>query len=270
MFNILVTLVNYHCSAEILSFVARLAELKLKSRLYIAVCDNSGEFEVAGLQSVCGRLEFSVVSGQGNIGYLPGCIHLYEKDLWPEVEFDFLWVTNSDIRLEDDFLLVMEGALAHCLENRKAYAPMVRLASGSRQNPLFVDRVSRAKLGLIDLQSRYYVFHLVYGLFKGVKNMLFSRVGGGDRDLSAVYAAHGSSFVLPIMLLRKFSRPFESFLFCEELYVAEELRRIGASFYIDSSNIVIHDEHISLSSIPSKSQVKWLNDSVRWIIKNYW
>ncbi len=85
-----------------------------------------------------------------------------------------------------------------------------------------------------------------------------------------IYAVHGSFIAIKKDYFEKGgSLRYGSFLYGEEIFLAEETRRIGLKTGVLSSICVMHNEHITTGKIKGKRHMHYLNESLRFLQKTY-
>jgi GT2 family glycosyltransferase len=208
-----------------------------------------------------------------NLGYLKGCHFALEQFLKREIRLpEWIGIVNTDIVVEP-------ASVGHLLdyaptEDVGVIGPDIRLPSGLRQNPYLLQRPSKWRM-------RYYraVFShprstAVLEVLSEWKKRSLERARPAELSVgqtaSTVYAVHGSAFFLSRAFLeRGGSLRFPGFLYGEEIYIAEQARRLGLKVMFLPSVKVLHCEHASTGRERVAERASWARQSVGYLCENY-
>jgi GT2 family glycosyltransferase len=280
MTGILLITVNFHSPASIVEFCKAARARASKDQLTIAVADNSSCFsrpENAGLAAALEGLEAAVCDPGSNLGYFGGALFAYQALCRQDDHPDWVIVANSDIAfLTDDFFSCLQ-ALAVEADVLGVGPDIVRLPAGEppesarfRENPMRRSRPSawQMKLRTLVLGSRWLTM-LVYWRAKLRRSSGSAPSGpppiGGD-----VYMIHGSFMVLHRnYFARTAGLNFPSFLFGEEFFVAEEVRRAGGRLRFEPRLRLAHIGGETTGSIPSEPKRRMELASLEMLTKRY-
>ncbi|HPD54248.1 MAG TPA: hypothetical protein PLI08_09910, partial [Bacteroidia bacterium] len=139
--------------------------------------------------------------------------------------------------------------------------------SGHQQNPFREERVSITYLKFIRFVYSFYPLYLLYQLLAYVKRFFrMERTAKGA--MRNVYAVHGTFFAFSREFFsRGGSLQYGSFLFGEELFVAEQLAGWqSACRYVPELQIE-HREHASTGRFKSPRMVKYMQESTDYLIR---
>ncbi len=258
---------HFKNAAEVTTFAHHVAALPLPEGwvLSLVISDNSDSWPESELPA-CAR----VVKPCKNLGYLGGCTYAFER--WCEDHGgvpEWVGVVNTDLVLDKDCLVNLL-ATARPLDT-VVVAPAVRLPDGTRQNPYLRARPSAARMLLMRAVFRLawlsWAWTLVHELAKRVRPK--SRQGGNP-PRAAIYAPHGSI----MFLARRFfvdggQLTFGSFMFGEELHIAEQVRRLGLAVMYEPDCRVLHNAHAVVGRLPSATNRAWRAQSSDYIWSTY-
>lgn len=268
MKKLLICLVNYNTEHDIYKFVESVEKKSVDLYIEYSLADNSNTFDSNITYT---DRPFYVYKGYGNVGYLPGALIGFSNGSLKFDDYDFIWITNTDIEISEDFFRLFYEFVES--KGSVVYAPQVIDSLGCKQNPLWTKRPTNKKISIISIQSSNIYLYYIYTLLSRIRKRLSfnsSRTGTEGNSNSRVYALHGCSMIIPSNLFKRTKHSYEPFLFCEELYLAEEARIQGIDCYVDERNVVRHHEHASFMGLPKRNQVQWLNESICWIKQRYW
>lgn len=266
--TVLVLCVNYHSDHEVVAFVESLKAQRCTCRLVTVVIDNSsGEDGSCYLEK--SLQEFSnvyYVSAGGNLGYFGGARVGFE---WFVRRFGIpTWtiLSNADIEMPcNAFIerLINLEVPAEC----GVVAPMITVGyTNVNQNPYLERRPSRLRIRFMLFVLKYYVVYLLYASASLAKKTLRAAWSVNievKQTRKSIYAAHGAFMIFrDTYFKRGGSFRFGAFLFCEEIHVAEEARRVGLTVMYDTSLRVRHHEHLTTGSVKSPGLQRHLYDSM--------
>ncbi|WP_321781997.1 hypothetical protein [Paraburkholderia sp. J94] len=271
---------DYKNDAETEGFVRNVLSVDAESRVFFSVVDNSKKTEsewslfVRRFDSFGNRV---VVSSNGeNLGYFGGMHFAYQQAMkaFADKEFACAIVSNTDIELVGkDFFDKLTGMLAN-VEGGDigVIAPSIRSSiTGTDQNPLYSTKPQRKKFSLLSQVYSVYALGVAHRLLANVKRILAKAAGVRAAEQSReIYGAHGAFM---IFLARYFENGLDlnypEFLFCEEMFVAEQCRVSKLKVVYQPELQVIHREHSSTGLVPSRIIVEYLRRSHAFCRDNY-
>ncbi len=287
MSNIVVLCVNYHCEEETVRFVKHLATLPGSGDFHVVVVDNEapcgdlgGKDPFADLRHL--ELKVDLVSSKENLGYFGGARLGWQHFQSRAADVpDWVIVSNTDIEIIGSMQGLKEAKEID--RDLLVVAPqIVSLKSGSDQNPFMNERPSPTKMNLYRLIFGSYPTSLIYNLAHEGKSWVRSlrspsiRGSGAGRTLAAraIYAPHGAFLAFHSdYFLRGGTLDYGSFLFYEEIFVAEEVRRLGGKVLYLPSIVVHHREHVTTKAfaqlIPSRRLLKAQAESAAYCYNHY-
>lgn len=218
-----------------------------RSMMAVIVVDNDPPADSHSLlEEVGAGAHVEVISSGRNLGYFGAAWWAVERYLDVHDLPDWVVVCNSDIRFDgqDFFTRFLQ---LHRDESAVLVAPAIVSAETGRVQPIFmIQRPTALRMRFLKWTFRWYLTGLLYQLLSAAKQRLRARrpdpqetSPGSPRS---IYASHGSFF----MLSRRYfeqggTLEHPSFLFGEEVFVGESVRRIGGSVLHDSRLRVIHE-----------------------------
>jgi len=267
---ILLAATHYHNEAEVLEFANHVSGLELPNgyMLRIAVADNSENWDSA----IDSHGILSVFRPPQNLGYLNGCAFALEswtseRDETP----DWVGVVNTDIELSPEFLTKL--LTQRFSDNVAVVAPDILLPTGQRQNPHLYRRPGRTQIQIYSWMFKIHWLGRLYLLARRLKGEKRSAPGSVvlGEDPVVIYAPHGSA----IFFRRRFfdagaHLEFGSFLYCEELHLAEQASRKGLDVVWTPGISLRHNQHSTTSRLGMARRFDWMYQSYRYILEKYY
>ncbi|HLK55763.1 MAG TPA: hypothetical protein VKU00_04325, partial [Chthonomonadaceae bacterium] len=216
-------------------------------------------------------------TSEANRGYLRGCA--FARARWLEehaLQPTLVGIANTDLALAGDFFVQL---LTQALPERVAVlAPRITLPDGTLQNPFLRVRPNRARMFGYTLLYRSALLTGCWQWLHSRKNRL-RRAGkpqvGAPRQRSLApdytpYAAHGSLFFLrPNFFERGGTLDYPTFLFGEEIFIAEQVRAFGLKVAYLPSARVLHNAHTSTDRIASRRRARWMHESACFLWRRH-
>lgn len=272
--NIIIVIVNYFSSREVIEYIEAIQD---DDDISVVIVNNGDkEDDVALLKKmILNKGNIIYLESGDNLGYMGGAKYAYEK-LKPFDEggkVNWFILSNADIRINPRNL--QDGL--NCVD-RKIGSPIMLVApkiisslTGKNQNPYLVNRPSRLKYFMLSYVFSIYPLAVLHRLMGALKNKI-TKNASRDKLSSqeSIYSGHGSFMI--------FNRKYferggclnnKSFLFCEENYVAERVRRLKGLVFYQPSIVVTHKEHITTGLIPSIVMTRYMARAHSLCAKEY-
>ncbi len=234
----------------------------------IIVDNNTNEQKYNNLQSKLQKFNFNYkfLYTKNNMGFAKGMNmgiqHSRKK---------YVICSNNDILYDTkvDFYELIIPFLNN--SNIGVIGPNIKTLDNIYQNPYFKDIINwnRYKTKLKNkIFFKYKIGYFLYYLYS-IKNEILNKNSinrGNNNQSECVYALHGAYFVLTPSYFKFFSAlDSNTFLFSEELILAERIKKVGLCEYFISKIEVLHKEDSSTNQLIFN---KW--DKLKFIIKeNY-
>jgi GT2 family glycosyltransferase len=252
---------------EVRAFVDHVFELPLPPgwRLALAISDNSESW--SGLDP---RPQATMVQPRANLGYLGGCSFAF--DAWCAQHGGVpAWtgVVNTDLELDTQFF--MKLLTTDLPAETGILAPAVHLPDGTHQNPFLRQRPSMFRMLALRLVFRAAWLTWAWTLAHEVRRRTrpHTRVGG-TRAKQQIYAPHGAAmFFRRSFFERGGELRFGSFMFGEELHIAEQARRREIGVVYEPACSVLHNAHAVVGQLPSATSRAWRAQSSDYIWSTY-
>ncbi len=275
---ILLICVSYHSDDLAVRLVESFLRLRSAGCLHIVVVDNSvndPELRFAG------RIEHpqvTVLAPPANMGYFGAASYALSHYLYRHSLPDWVIVANVDLTVTDAAFL--ERLIGYPQASDLAViAPSIRSRlTGHEQNPFLLRRPSRWRMMFYKYLFRVYWLLILYRLlgvaWKRLKGLPRMESHSG-RDLGTprtkvVYAAHGSFMIFSReYFVRGGNLNYPSFLFGEEMFVAESARRLGLQILHDPGFQVVHEDHAGTGVVMPRHLARELARSAAYCADSY-
>lgn len=263
--QILVVIVNYFTEHLVYEQVRPFRDEQVD---FVVVDNGSRSGEV--LKALDALPNVLVLKTDKNIGYLNGGFFGLRSYVVARGMPSWLIVSNPDISFNSSFF---EGVRSIDPLEVAVVAPSIRSGrTGLDQNPFMVQRPSRRRLETLERLHGAPFLANSYRLAKEV----YERVRPPMRrretlENESVYAAHGSCMVLSSTFLKQLSDfNYPAFLYCEELFLAEEARRMALPVVYHPELELKHSEHQTTGLIRSRALVEHHRNALRFCLQTYW
>lgn len=199
---------------------------------------------------------------EDNPGYFGGVKRQMEQ---VDVEaYDYCIISNVDLTMEEDFFVKL--ANYDCSENTGWIAPQIWSQLEERdRNPKILNRYSLRKLQIL---RTFYQFPLLDTLYT---RTFYKKKKFESHPAGQIYAGHGSFIILTkryFELCGKVDYPV--FLFCEEIYLAEQCWKAGLRVQYVPSIIVYDTEHASTGQMNHRFYCQCNYKAMQYIIKTFY
>jgi GT2 family glycosyltransferase len=253
--TVLLICVKYGADKETERYLNSLRALQSRDGLHVMVVDNSA----VGTWGIPSGFDSELIQAPSNLGYFGGARYGLSLFLKSNPLPDWVVVSNVDLRMADPSFLERLAPLGSVL-NLGAVAPSIRSSlTGNDQNPFMRVRPSVYRMHFYKWLSRNWLilntYELLGFLFHRMRGSL-ARVRPNSSSLQSrekIYAPHGSFLILARTYFdRGGTLDFPQFLFGEEVYIAEQMRRLGLEVLYEPSLQVTHQEHQSTKLFKSR------------------
>jgi glycosyltransferase involved in cell wall biosynthesis len=278
--RVLILTVEHHSGSLTARMVESLSKLKLFDKTSIVIVKNGPGAAVASSSKFPYESAKNVwiQESAANRGYFGGVrrglewFQLFRSDL-PE----WIIVCNNDIRIEQSDFFERLGHLDP--GSIGVIAPkIISSRTGLNQNPFMVRRPGRWRVGELRFWLKSYYLAFIREKMSqwkktglGLKQKLLPRTSGGDGPQpTAIYAPHGSFLI--------FSKQFftrggflddATFLYHEEISVAEISKKLGLPVVYWPKLCVLHDEHSTTGMRFNRSIYENQKQSFHHLATNY-
>lgn len=267
--KVLFLIVNYGSYPALSRYLGSLSRQRCRSLARTIVVDNT-ECGRAREVTVRERDEVQVLVPASNLGYFGGAAWALRPLLSAGECPEWIIVSNADVVIEDcRFVECLTGM--DVPRDCALLAPsIISMATGRNQNPHLMRRPSSSTMHFYRRVFRYYPLFLAYSTAALVKEFVTAQVARATVSNASlarmpIYAPHGSC----VLIARRYfemggSLDYKMFLFNEEIFLAEEVRRLGLSVYFEPALRVVHREHVSTGLLRSRRMAKYFADAAEY------
>lgn len=245
--------------------------------MQIAVVNNS---DSAGATQSLQDLDYPgspvcVLTPETNLGYFGGAAWgleiLLKKGELPE----WVAVSNADIvPSKNDFLQTLQGMLDG--RHGSVIAPaIVALPSKQSQNPYLRTRPSNRRMRMYAFVYSHPLIYAGYDMLSYVRRRIglwrTKRLAQQPTDHSEVIYAPYGAFILfhRSYFERGGTLDFGSFLFGEEIYVAERARQLDLEVRYEPSLSLVHHEHVATGLLGRRRITHYVAHSTRYLLDEF-
>lgn len=213
-----------------------------------------------------GKVELDIFVSQNtqedNPGYFGGIRRAMLKS--DVMAYDYAIISNVDLTVEEDFFVKL--AAYDCSEDTGWIAPQIWSAKESRdRNPKIMSRYPLKKLKILKSFFHYPPVWALYHKFSYRKKRLETHPAG------EIYGGHGSFIILT---KRYFEHcgviDYPVFLFCEEIWLAEQCQKAGLRVMYEPSLKVSDVEHASTGRMNLGYYCHMNEEAIQYIIQNFY
>ena len=263
--KILISCINYNTIDKLNEYLFSIESAFSKHQnnfeLEVLIGDNSQIFESVKLKSDKQGIKVKHIDNGGNFGYLGGVRKCLNEEGIELKNYDFLIISNVDVQISENFFSELWN-----LEIGKKVgwiAPSIFSQKEKRdRNPKIKVRPSVRKMRITQLFYKFPLLHFIYERMiyknrKRIQNSSFDK-------MKEIYAGHGSFMIFTKAFLEQWKDfVFPSFLFGEEIYFAELVRKANLlTLYIPSLKVFDFD-HASTAKLRREKYYRYNFESVK-------
>lgn len=276
MSHVLFVAVSYKTDELAIDFLRQFSSVLEAGHARVVIVDNSASSSLGG--GVCPRVDKDVpgalcVAPDSNLGYFGGAQygldHVLAGDQTPE------WVVISNVDLVFNPMQLV-SALRELEQDTTigVVAPRIMLEKYPVDlNPFMTRRPNDLRMRFQRSVFQWYWLYVIYSTIAELRKHIVHRFGrrqGKPQASGRVYAPHGAIMVFH----RRFfsnggSLSDASFLFGEEIFVAEECRRLGLAVVYRPEIAVTHISGASMSLVKSRQIHYYERAATRAFVDRY-
>ena len=265
MKRIAIFCVTYHSYQEAEHYLASIDKAAEKAAeavcLDVFIADNTTP-NPQPIPYQASNFQLQVSNTNENLGYFSGIKRAMQE---VDVEaYDYAIISNVDLTMEEDFFVKL--AAYQCSEDTGWIAPLIWSKAESRdRNPKVLNRYPLKKLKVLRSFFQFPPVWALYHRYASHKKRLEIHPAG------QVYAGHGSFIILTKAYLQRCGKiDYPVFLFCEELYLAEQCQRAGLKVMYSPDLKVSDTEHASTGRMNLSYYCHQNYEAIQHIIQTYY
>ena len=248
--SILIACVNYNTYDKLNVYIDSIGAAKKQYfkdlKITMLIADNS-DCPDEGLIDKKDNIEIIFINNHGNKGYLGGVKEAIEVSGISFDCFDYFIISNVDVTISKLFFpKLLETNIDTSIG---CIAPAIISEKENRdRNPKICVRPTKKKMKLIALMYKYPIFHYLYTKTIYLRKKRIHRCFYS----SIIYAGHGSFMIFTRNFLNDIILDFPCFLFGEEIFFAEILKKNKLKTIYEPRIIVYDFDHVSTSKMKKK------------------
>ncbi len=270
MKKIVIACVNYHHANEVIQYVKHVRNQNVSNLIDIVVTDNSeDDHEFHHLQEKLHR-DCYLFQANKNLGYIHGIDYGLKQYLKRNHLPEWIVMSNTDIQYEDQTFY--EKLLSYYPNGYDCVvAPCIYSVENKfYQNPLLINRYSKIKLYVLMNIFRYNLLEMIFNHINQIKNH-FQLRKKTILPNQEIYSGHGACLILNKQYFVKGGDlNYGSFLFGEELYISEIVKKLGGCVYYDNRLKVNHLEHSTIRKEKRKKINRFYYHSMKYLYKKFY
>lgn len=265
MGKVIISTVCYFNEDEVIDFANNISEQTFKNVIFLVCCNAiSGEGRLEKELKNIG-IESYIYYPKNNLGYLNGCLYGVKK-FGSINEDDTVIISNTDIYISDvhTFEKIVNKRYGH---NVACVAPKVILDNGKNQNPFLLERPSVYDI----LKWRYIqsscIGMFIYTMMYRLKSKFKIEKEYGRRE---IYSACGSFMIFSAQMINILnSESNDIFMYGEEIYISEIIRKYGFKIIYDNDYIIRHHENSTTKLSGYKRKADWYKQSYIYLYNEF-
>ena len=264
--DLLFIIINYFNEDEVIDFINHLALQNFRNYKVIVVNNGSNNSDKLN-ESLLSFTEVNIYHSGRNPGYYPAAhnglkSYLEEYKTYP----GHIIVCNTDITIPNVNFLNELIKSSGDVKGPSIISSKTQLD----QNPFLKERISKFRLRFLHIVFSFYPFYFFYQLLAIVKGKLNISSSIKSKKDQQVYALHGSFIAFNKSYFEKGGNlDYPSFLFGEELFIAETARNLKLEMnYLPSINIM-HNEHTVTGLFKKPKLVKYMAQSIKYLLNSF-
>ncbi len=272
--SVLLICVKYGADKETSQYLQSVRHLHRQTCLRVLVIDNKadGDPEASSTEG------YPTIKPGKNLGYFGGARHALSIYLETNPLPDWIIISNSDLAIPDPAFLDRLTAAA-LIPELGALAPSIRSGlTGGDQNPFMRTRPMAIRMHFYKYLYRSWLLLNMYELTGALSHKMGNTLRSLTRNSSeparrsqeTIYAPHGSFLILSKQYFSAGGDlQYPEFLFGEEIYIAEMIRRLGMKVIYDPSLTVLHEEHQSTRLFRSRKMAAYASSSAAYCANTF-
>jgi len=241
--------VDYNSELDSLNLINSILNQSQLKNIYAIISDNS-EKNSPNLQNLQKKYKnITYLKNKENLGYFQGAnsaLNYYlKKNKLPE----WVIVSNSDIIIKDTKFF----SKLFKIKGKIIVAPSIISAkTKNNQNPFLITKLTAKKVKFYKTLYSSKILTEIYTGFHIIKSKFSRR---NKKTKKQIYAPHGSFIIINKEYFKRGGNlDYASFLFGEEIFLAEEAKKAKIKIIYNPILKVIHKENVSTSRIKNKNQ----------------
>lgn len=261
--KVLIICLNFNNNNEVLEYIKHIDKRSIVEEVEIdIVIVENGNTYLSEIDKYIKKARVYYFCPYKNLGYLNGLMYGLEEYKKINNLPKFIIFSNTDIK-------ICEGFFKRMLTEYKTYegiiAPNIYSPENKKyQNPFMKKQITYLNLKkLLIISSSINLFKLYTILYEFKSKIISSQ----ESNSELIYAAHGSFLIFTREYFEKIKLNYKSFLYGEEIYIANKAKINNMKIYYDKELRIIHTEHSVTNKINYKNKTKLFNQTYKILLE---
>jgi GT2 family glycosyltransferase len=274
MYKLLHIAVLYNSYNEAIAMVKNLSKLMKFNFVKIIIVDNSDKKNgLIELKTLVDKYEnVTLIASQINRGYFGGARYALDDGIYPFYKkVNYLIVSNVDFYIKD--LLFYEKLISYSPDKRYGLiAPdIISIKNGCKHNPKIQQKPIKKKFQILNLIFSSVIFTNIYMMITRANRYIKIKYRKNDTKAGYMYACHGSFMIFTSNYFKKGGNlDFDSFLFGEEVFVAETCKQLNLKIGMHDELAVYDIGSVSTGKIRGREMVGYMKKANQHILDLYY
>lgn len=260
--------VNYASYTELHSYLLSIEQAAAAAvnqiKVHVYISDNT-ETQIEAIETKCYiTISVRVFPLHKNLGYLGAIQHMMH--VTDVMAYDYIAISNVDLIVAEDAFKILSNLQ---IDNNIGWIAPKLFSSKLNydRNPAVMSRYTSKQLSMLRFMFQHPYINYIY------KHTFYKRkkIRKPYKNGTRIYAGHGSFMLLSKEYFKRCGIPeYKTFLFCEELYIAEKCRQNNL-LVVYFPEISLYDiEHVSVSKLHKPSYYQYNSESLSFILKTFY
>lgn len=269
--DFLIIAVIYNTYEKAISYITSLSKF-VHINLNIVLVDNSAVVNEGAVEKLIAYENVEYIKPPENLGYFGGANYGFNHYLKRKPLPNFVIISNVDLSVQqNDFFDILinfnfkstEGVIAPAIISNRWKNDI---------NPKIIKRYTKREMKFFLFVSSNILIQNFYILASYLKKILLrTRNVGKKSERQFIYAPHGSFIIFRDVYFKSGGTLNHiSFLFGEEIFVAESVMQLGLKTLYLPELVILDDEHASTGIFYSRKITKLMKQSTIDILKAYY
>lgn len=207
--------------------------------------------------------EVVIIRSIKNVGYFGGLNLGLEYIHRNKLKFDLIILGNNDLIFPANFSFSLLST-SEFSNKFPVIAPNILTTKGDHKNPHVINRISLLRNFILRLYYLNYNLSKVLMFFSNFIFLLKRRDVLSHSMSMEILMGHGSCFILTPLFFQHYSfLPCNTFMYNEEVFLAQVIKKINLKIFYLNTILVYHDEHSTVMYLDSRELWKMKKNSFK-------
>jgi GT2 family glycosyltransferase len=272
MNTLVFVLVNYFKEKELTTFVCNFLFPQEHTNYIIYIVDN-GSHNPIELISLQENSRVRILQPGQNVGYCGAAFLAFQDFIEKnnqQLPSAFV-LSNFDVSFDNFNFLRM---ISEAVDEGKAEIIGPQLISSLSHvalNPMYRERLPLSHIDRLIKVTSSYPLYYVYQLLHYAKRAMSKNLAQKSEQDEFTYAIHGSMMIFSEAFFKKGGTlDYPSFLYGEEIFVAEQAKKLGLKTLVSARLQVTHHEHATTGNMKNRMHMQYLHASLSYLKKAFY